>query len=255
MLPFITIGQLQIPTYGLMLVLAFAGAGIVFYRLAPRAGLPRSDAFNALALMVVGGGVGAKLAYMLGLLPHWRELRPYGWRIWLSELAGGGMVFYGGMIGGLLVLFLYLRHFNLPVPATLDVAAVALPLGQAIGRLGCFSVGCCYGLPWQHGIALPHSLIAPRGIPLVPTQLIESSFCLLLSVALYLYFRKGPETGSTVRLYLLGYGIFRFLIEFLRGDVLRGFIGPLSVSQWISLAAIAFAVLSYRCSNLSRRNA
>ncbi|MDD4541045.1 MAG: prolipoprotein diacylglyceryl transferase [Eubacteriales bacterium] len=248
--PFVSVGRLTLPTYGLMLALAFLLAGLVFYLLAPRAGLPRLDAFNILALVLVGGLVGAKLLYLLTLIPYWRELAAGGWRALLEQVAGGGMVFYGGLLGGVLMLVGYLKKYKLPFLPSLDIAAVAVPVGQAIGRVGCFSVGCCYGVPSKHGLLLPHSLIAPRDVPLVPTQLIETVFCLVLAALLYLLLRRGPRAGVVTSIYLVAYSVFRFVIEFWRGDVVRGFIGPLSLSQWISII-IVLLVLGYQL--LSRR--
>ncbi|NLV98700.1 MAG: prolipoprotein diacylglyceryl transferase [Clostridiaceae bacterium] len=241
--PFVSVGRLRLPTYGIMMVLAFIIAGIVFYLLAPRAGLPRADAFNLLALILVGGVLGAKVFYLFTMIPYWRAIAAGGWQAVLELLAGGGMVFYGGLLGGFMMLVGYLRKYQLPFLPTLDVAAVALPVGHAIGRLGCFSVGCCYGIPSKHGILMPHSLFAPRDVPLVPTQLIESAFCLLLAVVLYLILRRGTRPGLVTEFYLLAYSIFRFVIEFWRGDVLRGFIGPFSLSQWISVVIVLVVVL------------
>lgn len=252
--PFVSVGRLTLPTYGIMLALAFIIAGIIFYLLAPRAGLPRADAFNVLALILVGGVVGAKLFYLLTLIPHWRELAAAGWRAVLEQIASGGMVFYGGLVGGLLMLVGYLRKYKLPFLPSLDIAAVALPVGHAIGRLGCFSVGCCYGVPSEHGILMPHSLIAPRDVPLVPTQLIESGFCLLLAVVLYLILRRKPRPGVVTSIYLVAYSVFRFVIEFWRGDVMRGFIGPFSLSQWMSVVILVGVVL-YQIYQLVKRRA
>lgn len=244
--PFVSVGRLTLPTYGIMMVLAFIVAGIIFYLLAPRADLPRADAFNLLALILVGGVVGAKVFYFLTLIPYWRVIIASGWQAVLELIAGGGMVFYGGLLGGLLMLVVYLKKYKLPFMPTLDIAAVALPVGHAIGRLGCFSVGCCYGVPSICGILMPHSLIAPRDVPLVPTQLIESAFCLLLAVVLYLILRKKPRPGLVTGIYLIAYSSFRFVIEFWRGDVLRGFIGPFSLSQWISITIVLLVAVYLR---------
>lgn len=244
--PFVSVGRLTLPTYGIMMVLAFIVAGIIFYLLAPRADLPRADAFNLLALILVGGVVGAKVFYFLTLIPYWRAIAASGWQTVLELIAGGGMVFYGGLIGGLLMLVGYLKKYKLPFLPTLDIAAVALPVGHAIGRLGCFSVGCCYGVPSSCGILMPHSLIAPRDVPLVPTQLIESAFCLLLAVVLYLILRKKNRPGLVTGIYLIAYSSFRFVIEFWRGDVLRGFIGPFSLSQWISITIVLLVAVYLR---------
>jgi phosphatidylglycerol:prolipoprotein diacylglycerol transferase len=147
-----------------------------------------------------------------------------------SFWTGGGFVFYGGFLGGALFLLIY-RLFNFPLNKNVLWAFLpALTLGHAIGRIGCFLAGCCYGdktdLWW--GIHL-------HGADRHPTQLLEavSLFCL----SWYLLKSQKPRL-LLVSHYLLVYGGIRFLIEILRGDIIRGQWGVLTPSQWISLGLI-----------------
>ena len=128
-------------------------------------------------------------------------------------------------------------YFNLIIP---EVA-----LAQAFGRIGCFFAGCCYGKETHShfGIAFPEHSLAPAGIPLVPTQLISSlgDFCIFLVLfKLYNDKKLRPQTAAW---YLILYSIGRFMIEFLRGDVERGFIGILSTSQFISIFVCLVGIL------------
>ncbi len=150
---------------------------------------------------------------------------------------GGGFVFYGGFLGGLLYLFI-LRSLKFPITLeTLWAMVPALTIGHAVGRFGCFLAGCCYGketeLFW--GIHLHE---ARRH----PTQLLE--FVFLLSLGIYLLKSKRPKT-ELVSLYLVSYGVIRIFIESLRGDLIRGDWGILTPSQWISLVLIGFGVVLF----------
>lgn len=150
---------------------------------------------------------------------------------------GGGFVFYGGFLGGL-VFLLILR--GLKFPLTVEVLwpmVPALTIGHAIGRFGCFLAGCCYGketdLFWA---------VTLHGLKRHPTQLIEFSF--LLALGLYLLKSKRMKS-ELIALYLLSYGVLRLLVEMLRGDLIRGSWGPLTPSQWVSLGLIFASLIVY----------
>ena len=123
-----------------------------------------------------------------------------------------------------------------------DAASPGLALGHALGRIGCFLAGCCWGIPAPEpwGIALPQALAAPRGVPLLPVPLYEAAGNALLCAGLLLYRKKKPRRtpGSSTGLYLSAYAVLRFLLEFLRGDEARGRWGALSAGQWNALAAL-----------------
>lgn len=148
----------------------------------------------------------------------------------VSFWTGGGFVFYGGLLGGVVFLIIYrLCHF----PLNRDVLWAIVPsitLGHAIGRIGCFLAGCCFGSPTQSwwGIHL-------HGVDRHPTQLLEAISLFVLSW--YLLKSKKPHSLLLTH-YLLIYGGIRFVIEMLRGDSIRGQWGIFTPSQWISLALI-----------------
>jgi phosphatidylglycerol:prolipoprotein diacylglycerol transferase len=154
-------------------------------------------------------------------------------------------VFYGGLIGALLVAAWYMHRTHLPLLATADVFAPGIALGHGIGRLGCFSAGCCYGvechLPWAVTFTDPNSQI-PRellNIPIHPTQLYESLAEFLIFGILFWRISKPHSQGTIISLYLMLYSTARFIVEFFRyheqGNL---FGGPLDTSQWLSLCLL-----------------
>jgi phosphatidylglycerol:prolipoprotein diacylglycerol transferase len=179
----------------------------------------------------------------------------------IVSLVRSGGVFYGGLILAVLVAFWYMRRAGLPVWTTCDVFAPGIALGHAVGRLGCLLAGCCYGrptsMPW--GITFTDPFAAsnvgtPLGVPLHPTQIYEAGAELLILGVLLLTERRGRGfAGRTFWLYMLLYGVSRFVIEHFRGDE-RGFVfDVLSTSQFISVVIVplSVAMLLY----LSRRAA
>jgi phosphatidylglycerol:prolipoprotein diacylglycerol transferase len=249
------IGGFSQSTYGVLVSLAFLVALFVIGRLARRALLDRDAVINLGIYCGLSAIVGAKLMMYLIDLPYYihnpRDI------LSLASLQAGG-VFYGGLIAALLVAAFYMRRKHLPPLATSDVFAPGIALGHAIGRLGCFAAGCCWGrptkLPW--GVTFTNPVAqqvvgTPLGIPLHPTQLYESAAEFLIFGILYWRFRKPHPPGAIISLYLLLYPTVRFLVEFVRDHPSEAnpFGGPLNTSQWISLALVALgAALRLRLS-------
>jgi phosphatidylglycerol---prolipoprotein diacylglyceryl transferase len=156
-------------------------------------------------------------------------------------LQAGG-VFYGGLLAALGVAIWYMRRTKLPGWKTADVFAPAIALGHGIGRLGCFSAGCCWGVqcdrPWAVTFTNPlaHDRVGvPLNVPLHPTQLYEAFAEFAIFAYLYTRIRKPHADGAVIGMYLLLYSTVRFIVEFFRvheqGNLLGG---PLDTSQWIS---------------------
>ena len=173
-------------------------------------------------------------------------------RIWteLVSLVQSAGVFYGGFLAALIVAVWFARHSGLALWPTLDVLAPATAIGQAIGRLGCLSAGCCFGKPadcaWAVTFRNPiaqRTVGTPLDVPLHPTQIYESLATLgLFFVLLWLAPRKRFH-GQVAATYLLGYAVLRFVIEFFRGDE-RGSVlhGALSTSQLVALLVVLVVV-------------
>jgi phosphatidylglycerol:prolipoprotein diacylglycerol transferase len=245
------IGSFFLPGYGLLVSLAFLVALWMAGRLSRRAGLDTDTVLNLGVYTAIAAMLGAKL-FML-LLDFDYYSRNLGEIFSLSTLLAGG-VFYGGLIAALLTAFLYLRRSRLPGLATADVFAPAIALGHAIGRLGCFAAGCCWGapskLPWAVTFTNPEAnrlVGVPLGIPLHPTQLYEAFAEAVIFVILYRRFARPHRPGAIIGLYLVLYPSVRFLVEFVRfHDNLNPHFGPLVAEQWVALGLLALGVYLMR---------
>lgn len=236
MLPFIQALGRTLPTYGVLVLLAGIFGGALCALRAPRQGVNREDAVFAWLLACVMGMLGGKMLYVLTALPY---IFGGGWAALYAAGTNGGFVFYGGVLGGALAVVGYARRYKLALLPLLDLLAPGTALASAVGRLGCHAVGCCHGTVSLWGIRFANSPVAPNGVTLVPVQLMESGFCLLLSIGLCAFQRRPRPSGLSAGLYLCIYAVGRFVLEFWRGDVQRGFIGMFSTSQMIALLAFA----------------
>ena len=242
------IGSFSQSTYGVLVAAAFLIALSLTSRLARRAGLNSDHVVNLGILCGISAMVGAKIMMYLVDFSYYAE-HP-GEIFSLSSLQAGG-VFYGGLIAALIAATVFMRRHRLPALVTADVFAPGIALGHAIGRLGCFAAGCCYGrpthLPWGVAFTDPLAQI-PRewlGIPLHPTQLYESAVEFIVFGILYWRIAKPHPRGAIIALYLILYSTARFLVEFVRdhGEEHNPFGGPLNTEQYISLALIGLAVV------------
>ncbi len=244
------IGLVTIHTYGLLLALAFI-AGIWFTsRNAKKAGLDPDKIWNMGLVVIFAALVGAKILLFLSDYSYYsqnpREI------LSLATLRSFG-VYYGGLLLALGAAAWYLRWSGLPGWTTADLAAPGIALGQAIGRLGCLSAGCCYGkptnLPW--GITFTskyayENVGVPLNIPLHPTQIYESLATFALFVYLLWRLRQKHFTGQIIIEYLIIYSFLRFVIEFFRDDE-RGFVfhDLLSTSQFIGILTVIGATAMF----------
>jgi phosphatidylglycerol:prolipoprotein diacylglycerol transferase len=239
MLPkLIQIGSFYLPTYGVLVAAAFLTALWMAGKLGRMQGLSRDAIMNLGVYCALAGIVGAKL-FMIALDPYYHKNPAQIFT--LSTLQSAG-IWYGGFILALLFAFFYMRKEGLPFLQTCDVFAPGLAIGHAIGRLGCFAAGCCYGkptnLPWAVTYSNPDANGAPLGVPLHPTQLYESVLEGLICIFLYQRAKRQHKDGSIIALYLILSGVARFLVEFVRAhDEANPLGGPLTLEQWISLAA------------------
>ncbi|HWB99368.1 MAG TPA: prolipoprotein diacylglyceryl transferase [Bryobacteraceae bacterium] len=238
------IGSFFLPTYGVLVALAFLTALFLVGRLARREGLNHEAVMNLGIYCALAAIAGAKLMMFLVDIPYYTE-HP-GEILSLASLQAGG-VFYGGLIAALVTAIVYMRKTKLPPLRTADLFAPGIALGHAIGRLGCFSAGCCWGvethLPWAVRFTNPEAnrlVGVPLGVWLHPTQLYESLAEALIFVVLYRKVRQPHADGAIISLYLMLYSTARFLVEFVRyHEQPNPFGGPLNTSQWISLTLLA----------------
>lgn len=156
----------------------------------------------------------------------------------------GGMVFYGGLIGGLITGWIYCRHMKLDYWLYADVYAPCIPLFHAFGRIGCFLSGCCYGIENSWGFVYKNSLVSDaNGVIRLPIQLFESLGDIIICILLVVLYLSKHKKGMVLYSYLLMYSILRFITEFFRGDEIRGFMLGLSTSQWISILMFLFSIV------------
>lgn len=242
MLPVIPFFGLEIPSYTLMLVAGFvAGILAALHRRSVYA--IRTEVIIAACFLTgIGALLGGKLFYAVQGIPEFLELSRTQGTTFLEYFSRAGLVYYGGMFGAIGFLFLAGSALHEPHWALFDTVLPSLPLAQAFGRVGCFLVGCCYGIPSPAGLRMNPDGLAPAAEPLVPVQLYESAGVLVLFFVLYHLSARQQPRGRLLSVYLICYGCLRFGLEFLRGDAVRGFLGALSVSQWISLGAVSAGV-------------
>ena len=227
-------------TFGVLLAAAYLSALAWVVRSARRQGLD-GDLFMSLGTWaIVGALLGAKALLFL-------RSGAEG----MSIVASAGD-FYGGFIGALVACAIFFRrHPTLPLLHAADICAPAIPLGQAIGRLGCFMAGDDYGrpttVPWGVTFTNPEAADiggVPLGVKLHPVQLYESAVCLVLFALLVWLERRRHRDGDVIVVYTVLYAIARFILEFFRGDADRGFVfgGLLSTSQFIAVIMCILAV-------------
>lgn len=249
MIPYIYIFGYPLPMYGLLAMVGFALGVVVAMKLAKRHGLPSTDVLFASFYCGIGVILGAKLMYFITMLPKFIANfdvfleNPFAVLIYVFS----GFVFYGGLIGGAIGVAIYCKQFKLPLSPFMNIAAPAIPLMHGIGRIGCLCAGCCYGMEYDgiFSITFPDNEFTHdiSGVPRFPTQLIETTVNLILFVFLYLYVRKKKrKDGQAIGIYLIVYSVMRFLLEFVRGDMIRGSAVGLSTSQWISLILLPLGI-------------
>ena len=235
----ITIGNFTIHGYGLMIGIGIIAAWVVAEKRAGSLGLDTNRLWYMTICVLVFGWVSAKILYYITEIPAIIE-NP---RILLDF--ANGFVVYGGIIGGLLSGLIYCRRHKISFLEYADLMLPSVALAQGFGRIGCFLAGCCYGVETSSPFHLVfhNSEFAPNGVPLVPTELISSGLNFLNFAVLLLIARRKPRHGTVVVFYLLFYSVGRFIIEFFRGDLIRGAVGPLSTSQFISIWVFAAALI------------
>ncbi|WP_321472666.1 prolipoprotein diacylglyceryl transferase [uncultured Paludibaculum sp.] len=236
----ISIGSFFLPTYGLLVALGFLAGIWLTTRLARRAGIDPEKVSNLAIYCALTGLAGAKLLMFVMDFDYYAK-NPG--RIFSFDTLLSAGVYYGGFLASFLFAWLYIKRQNLPWLKTADVFAPGVALGHAIGRLGCFAAGCCWGSlcdrPWAVTFENPaaHDLTGvPLGIPLHPAQLYEAAVVALLAAFLYRQSGKPHRDGQILGLYLLLYAVARVTIEFFRfHEQALPWGGPFTWTQWIAI--------------------
>jgi phosphatidylglycerol---prolipoprotein diacylglyceryl transferase len=266
---------LHIEWYTALLLLGFFFGWQLMRRRSVAAGINPRHADNLVLLLLIAGLVGGRLAARLFYMPSVSFVDAF--KIW----KGGGLVFYGGFIAGVLTTICYGRVQKLPMAKFLDVCAPGVLVGLAFGRIGCFMAGCCFGdlcLPAGHALALEPTkayqvhtvpalspaqvgvqfplksdayqqhmklgLLEPgaaKSLPVHAVQLYEAAIAFAL--AFWLHRRKALFPGEISIRMLAGYSVARFVLEFFRGDNAPIYWG-MTISQVTSLLLLAVAIVA-----------
>jgi phosphatidylglycerol:prolipoprotein diacylglycerol transferase len=241
------LGFIKIYSWGFMLAIAFIVATIVSAKEAKRKNINPENIYSLVTYIIIGAIIGSRVGYVLFNLNNFINFLDI-FKIW-----EGGMAFHGGFIGGFLFAFFYVRKNKLNFYKILDTCAPSIPLAQAIGRIGCFLRGCCYGI----------STTLPWGINYLqetrhPTQLYSSLALLIIFIFLSKQKYKKNFNGSLFLTYIIIYSVFRFFIEFIRTEprILFGLTGAQLVS--IILAGISIFLFPkfrklFKIKNINKR--
>ena len=243
------IGNFGLPTYGLLVSLGVLIGLWISVRNSEKQGINRDNAWDLGILVVLCGILGAKILYIVN---DWSTYAAHPREIFsLGTLQAGG-VFSGGLIAGFAAAAWYIRKHRMPALATADAFAPGLAFGHALGRVGCFAAGCCYGKPTNHfwGVTFTNPLAnlysqTPLNVAIEPTQLFESAVELANFFILMWLLKRKTFDGQVVAAYFILYGVARYFLEFLRDDPGRGsvFGGVMTGTQLISIGLVVLGGL------------
>lgn len=235
------LGPITIYTSGVFVFLGALVGYLVCRVEAKKEGIPEQTFLIIFFWSLVFGFLGGKIAYVLVVS-----------RIFLNNplsvvFSRGGFIYYGGIILGTFTIFILTKKYKISFLKFADIAYLVVPLGLAFGRIGCFFYGCCYGKPTTSSIGILFPRESPAGllgVKVIPTQLISAVFLLLLFFLLLFFKKKKKFNGQIFLAYIFFYGIFRFIIEFYRGDS-RQEVFSLSTSGFISLILVILSIFLY----------
>lgn len=256
MWPFhVKLGPFALSPGELFAFLGFAVVVAIARRRVLKVGISPGGVLDLALAALVGGAIGARLYYFLPLALRGQE----AWGALFSRWSEGSGI-YGGILGGMAGVAILSRIRKQPTLDILDAACGPFPLGFAIGKIGCFLAGCCYGRRWEGGACFrPGSLAhttqaaqgeipksAPAALPVHPVQLYELSFGLVLLAALWAYGRRPRPRGAMTCAFLGGYSVWRFCVEFFRDDPGRhGFGAGISDSQVTALVVLTASAAAW----------
>jgi phosphatidylglycerol:prolipoprotein diacylglycerol transferase len=247
MYPIITTWPFTLYTFGVMLAIAVVVGSTMLLRETRRLGDPKitEELIQRLTWWVVGGViVGGRLMHVIVNLGDYVHRPLEIFAIW-----EGGLAMYGGLLAVFFTVIGFAWKHHISILRLCDLVAPSAFLGDAIGRWGCFFMGDDYGKPTDSWVGVtfthPRSLVPPelRGIPLHPTQIYMSLKALIIFGVLIWITRRKRFDGQVAGWSFILYAVLRSIVEIFRGDVDRGFVGPLSTSQFISLFVFAAGLL------------
>ena len=241
MYPIVSLGNIGFSAFPAVLMVGLCVCVVIFVCSAKYPIGRVETLMKSLILVFVGAAIGGRLLSAAVMA------QMSGYTFW-NRLLYGGFVFYGGLFGGAVGCFLFCKKRHQSTIDLIDVYCSLLPLAQAFGRIGCYLNGCCYGKGYEGVFSVAYYVDGVK-MRVFPTWFVEALFCLLLAVFLQIVCRT-QRRGVHTAIYLISYSLFRFCIEFVRGDIMRGVNQWGTVSQAISLIlfflGIGFAVFCAR---------
>jgi phosphatidylglycerol:prolipoprotein diacylglycerol transferase len=271
--PGICIGPLPVRFYGIIIVTAALIGGFIATREARRRGENTERIWDALIWIVIAGIIGARLYHVLSTPAGCAENVPFCGFPWYRDhpidaiigITQGGLGIFGAIVGGLIVVLIYVRHYKLSLARYLDIAAPALLIAQAIGRWGNFVNQELYGpptdLPWGLAIDAPYRYgdfadLAKYPLDVTrfhPLFLYESIINTIGFIFVVLVARKWRwlKEGDLILLYMLWYGVNRIIVESMRPDAWT-LAGGLPTAQLISIGMVAVAIIALVVRHLPR---
>ncbi len=238
-----SIDSITVHTYGLFVALGFVAAIILTLRLGSSAGIGPSLIVDMGVYVIAAAIVGSRLMYVLVHLEYFKVHPLEALKIWR-----GGLAFSGGIIAVLITVFCYGKRHLLSFWAAGDLWAPGAALGQAVGRIGCFMAGCCYGKPASGPLGVVFTdanTLAPQNITLYPTQILSAAGGGLMAIVLLMIYKKKKFPGQVLLWYLIFHSTLCLLVEKYRGD--RHFIftgSPMSANQTVALLMLAGAIVA-----------
>jgi len=230
------IGGFAIRWYGVMAALGFVAATFLIQWNRKYARVSSDQATTLMLLALFGGILGARIFYVIQFANQFRN----NW-LGVFRVDQGGLVFYGGFFLAMAAIIVYCRKQKLDIIRVLDVSTPSVAVGHALGRVGCFLNGCCFGKPTDcvFGVHYPADsapFLRYGDVPLHPVQLYEAGVNILIGLLMLVLIRK-CKRGTAMSAYLAIYGVIRFADEFFRGDH-RQFWNGLTPAQTIGLIMV-----------------
>ncbi len=244
-------GSVGLYTYGLFIAIGLFTAIGVSKKLAAPHGIPPETVTDIFFVILISAILGARILYVLINFESYQDNLLEIFKIW-----NGGLVFFGGFISAVAAASFYINYKGLDLWKISDLLSPGVALGHSLGRVGCFFAGCCYGktcdLPFAIQFNHPKTL-APIGVHLHPTQIYMVISNMLLFFILLFLLKKKKFNGQVFLCYIMLYSLFRFVIEFFRGDHRGDFLFEfISMSQGIGLVvSITAFILIIKLKNRS----
>ncbi len=239
------IGSVTIYTYGFMIALGVVcGVAYMAIRGRKEVGLTFDQANNLFLLIFIAAFIGGKVFLFFENISRYLE-NPG------SLFSGSGFVFYGSFLFAVPTMLWYFKRNKLPTHQMLDIMAITTCLVHMFGRVGCFFAGCCYGKPTESFLGViftdPACQANPLHTPLFPTQLMEASYIFVVMAILLVIRHRKQFHGQMFLLYLILYAVGRFVLEYFRGDEIRGFVieNYVSHSQFIAFVIVLISLYYY----------